>query len=47
MTNCWANFAACLEREGRLSGLLIDETDGMASSSVYRSRFSSLIRAYG
>ena len=36
-----------LEREGRLSGLLIDETDGMASSSVYRGRFSSLIRAYG
>ena len=35
------------ERQGRLSGLLIDETDGMASSSVYRSRFSSLIRAYG
>jgi hypothetical protein len=38
---------ALLERQGRLSGLLIDETDGMASSSVYRSRFSSLIRAYG
>ena len=36
-----------LEREGRLSGLLIDETDGMASSSVYRGRFRSLIRAYG
>src|ERR1035441_8379619 len=35
-----------LEREGRLSGLLIDEAEGMASSSVYRSRFSSLIRAY-
>ena len=36
-----------LVRQGHLSGLLIDETDGMASSSVYRSRFSSLIRAYG
>jgi len=35
-----------LEREGRLSGLLIDEAEGMASSSVYRSRFSSLIQAY-
>ena len=34
------------EREGWLSGLLIDETDGMASSSMYQSRFSSLIRAY-
>jgi hypothetical protein len=35
-----------LRREGRLSGLLIDEAENMASSSVYRSRFSSLIRAY-
>jgi DNA invertase Pin-like site-specific DNA recombinase len=35
-----------LEREGRLSGLLIDEADGMASSSVYRHRFGSLIQAY-
>ncbi len=35
-----------LEREGRLSGLLIDEAEGMASSSVYRNRFSSLIQAY-
>jgi DNA invertase Pin-like site-specific DNA recombinase len=35
-----------LEREGRLSGFLIDEADGMPSSSVYRTRFSSLVRAY-
>ena len=35
-----------LKREGRLSGLLIDGTDGMASSSVYRCRFGSLIQAY-
>jgi DNA invertase Pin-like site-specific DNA recombinase len=35
-----------LERERRLSGLLIDETEGMASSSVYRNRFKSLVRAY-
>jgi DNA invertase Pin-like site-specific DNA recombinase len=35
-----------LKREGRLSGLLIDEAEGMASSSVYRSRFSSLVEAY-
>lgn len=35
-----------LECEGRLSGLLIDEAEGMASSSVYRSRFKSLIQAY-
>ena len=35
-----------LAEQGRLSGLLIDETDGMPSSSVYKSRFSSLVRAY-
>jgi DNA invertase Pin-like site-specific DNA recombinase len=35
-----------LHREGRLSGLLIDEQAGMASSSVYRNRFCSLIQAY-
>lgn len=33
------------EAQGRLSGLIIDETDG-PSSSVYRSRFGSLLRAY-
>ena len=36
-----------LERHGHLSGLLIDEAEDMASSSIYRSRFSSLLRAYG
>jgi len=35
-----------LKREGRLSGLLIDEAEGMASSSVYRGRFHSLVQAY-
>jgi hypothetical protein len=35
-----------LHREGRLSGLLIDEQEDMVSSSVYRNRFSSLIQAY-
>lgn len=35
-----------LQRVGRLSGLLIDETEGMASSAVYRHRFASLIQAY-
>src|SRR4029077_99161 len=33
-----------LEREGNVSGLIIDEAEGMASSSVYRSRFRSLIQ---
>ena len=35
-----------MEREGRLSGLLIDEKEDLPSSSVYRTRFGSLIRAY-
>lgn len=35
-----------LQREGRISGLLIDEADGIASSSVFRHRFGSLIQAY-
>lgn len=34
-------------REGILSGLIIDETDGMPSSGAYRCRFGSLLRAYG
>jgi DNA invertase Pin-like site-specific DNA recombinase len=41
-----AQLRDLLERKGCLSGLLIDEEDGMASSSAYRSRFSSLVRAY-
>src|SRR5262249_47953366 len=35
-----------LGRKGHLSGLLIDETEGMPSSSIYRYRFGSLIQAY-
>jgi DNA invertase Pin-like site-specific DNA recombinase len=35
-----------LQREGRLSGILIDESEGMPASSAYRSRFKSLVRAY-
>lgn len=31
---------------GRLSGILIDEAEGTASSAVYRHRFGSLVRAY-
>ncbi|MBS0457903.1 MAG: recombinase family protein [Proteobacteria bacterium] len=34
------------ERTGALSGLLIDEQEGMPSSSVYRERFGGLVRAY-
>jgi hypothetical protein len=35
-----------LQQHGYLSGLLIDEFDTDASSSAYRSRFGSLLRAY-
>jgi len=35
-----------LARNGFLSGLVIDETDGCPSSSAYRSRFGSLLRTY-
>jgi DNA invertase Pin-like site-specific DNA recombinase len=34
------------ERQGWLSGILIDEADSMPSSSAYAHRFGSLIRAY-
>jgi len=34
------------KRNGRLSGLIIDEAEGMPSSSAYRQRFGSLARAY-
>jgi DNA invertase Pin-like site-specific DNA recombinase len=33
-------------QHGRLSGILIDETDGMPSRAVYQHRFGSLVRAY-
>lgn len=35
-----------LEAQGYLSGLIIDETEDLPSSSAYRHRFGSLIRAY-
>lgn len=35
-----------LEQHGMLSGLTIDEREEMPSSSVYRHRFGSLLRAY-
>ena len=37
---------ALADRAGRLSGVLIDETDGMPSSAAYRHRFGSLARAF-
>lgn len=35
-----------LDRRGRLTGLIIDETEDCPSSSCFRSRFGSLLRAY-
>jgi hypothetical protein len=35
-----------LKQYHTLSGILIDETEGMPSSTAYRTRFSTLIRAY-
>ncbi|WP_268934914.1 recombinase family protein [Sphingomonas sp. Leaf4] len=35
-----------LGSRGVLSGMIIDEVDGMPSSAAYRSRFGSLLRAY-
>ena len=46
MRNYSERLRTLLRKEGRLSGLLIDETDEMPSSSIYRQRFDSLIRAY-
>ncbi len=34
------------QRHGRISGILIDETEGMPSAGAYQSRFGGLIRAY-
>ena len=37
---------ALLKRAGKLSGFIINQTDGMPSTSVYVSRFGTLPRAY-
>jgi hypothetical protein len=34
------------DQRGYLSGLIIDESDALPSSSAYRTRFGSLLRAY-
>ena len=39
-------LAKILEQRGSLSGMIIDEVDECPSSSAYRSRFGSLLRAY-
>lgn len=37
---------ALLRKKGRLSGIIIDEEELLPSSSIYRSRFGSLLRVY-
>ncbi len=39
-------LAQILDRRGYLSGLIIDEVENCPSSSAFRSRFGSLLRAY-
>jgi DNA invertase Pin-like site-specific DNA recombinase len=39
-------LAGLFAEKGYLSGLIIDETENMPSSSAYRHRFGSLVRAY-
>lgn len=41
-----AALRALYEKKGLLSGIVIDEYDGMPSSSAYSTRFGSLLRAY-
>lgn len=41
-----AALRTLLESGSALSGIVIDEADGLPSSSAYRSRFGSLLRAY-
>lgn len=41
-----AKLQALLAEKGRLSALIIDEAEGLPSSSAYRHRFGSLLRSY-
>ncbi|HEX7759181.1 MAG TPA: recombinase family protein [Caulobacteraceae bacterium] len=45
-TEMLAALRELLVRTGALSGLIIDEQEGMPSSTAYRTRFGSLLRAY-
>lgn len=40
------SLSRILDRHGALSGMLIDEEEGVPSSSAFRHRFGSLLRAY-
>ncbi|MFA5967907.1 MAG: recombinase family protein [Sphingomonas sp.] len=41
------SLSQLFQQQGMLSGLIIDEAEGMPSSSSFRCRFGSLLRAYG
>ena len=41
-----SRLRSLLEQHGKISGILIDETDEMPSTATYRHRFGSLVRAY-
>lgn len=41
-----ARLQTVLQARGALSSIIIDETPGMPGASTYRSRFTSLVRAY-
>lgn len=41
-----SRLKSLMERYGTISGILIDETEDMPSSTAYRYRFGSLLRAY-
>lgn len=41
-----AGLRRLFDRQGYLSGLIVDEAEGLPSSSVYRARFGTLLRAY-
>lgn len=41
-----SRLKALLQEKGRLSGLIIDESENCPSSSVYSRRFGSLVKAY-
>lgn len=41
-----AALSSLLKARGQLSGLIIDEAEGLPSSSAYQHRFGSLLRAY-
>jgi DNA invertase Pin-like site-specific DNA recombinase len=45
-TQMLEHLTALLKEKGILSGLVIDEVEYMPSSSTYRTRFGSLLRAY-